>query len=396
VPGPLEGLLVLDLSRILSGPYCTQILGDLGARVIKVERPGAGDDTRRWGPPWVGSSAAYFQSANRNKESVALDLKTASGREAALRLARRADVAVENFRPGTAEALGLGYARLAEENPRLIYASISGFGQTGPYRELPGYDAIAQGMGGMMAITGEPEGAPVRAGVAIADIGAGMWAAIGILAALRAREATGRGQYVDVSLVDGQIAWLTYVASNYFATGELPRRLGSAHPNIVPYQAMPAADGFIMLAVGNDDLWRRFCAAIDWPELADDPRYATNPDRVGNRDRLLPQLEARLRTRGMSDWLERFRRAGVPAGPIHDMARIESDPQVQAREMVVSLPHPEVGEVRLTGIPVKLSATPGAVRSAPPLLGQHTDAVLAEIGYTPEEIAAMRARGDVG
>jgi crotonobetainyl-CoA:carnitine CoA-transferase CaiB-like acyl-CoA transferase len=395
VSGPLAGILVCDLTRVLSGPYCTQMLSDLGARVIKVERPGTGDDTRAWGPPWVGGTAAYFMSANRNKESIAVDLKHPDGLAVVRRLAARADVLVENFRPGTADELGLGYETLRRENPRLIYASISGFGQTGPYRERPGYDAIAQGMGGMMAITGEPDGPPVRAGVAIADIGAGMWAAFGIVAALYHRERSGRGQYVDCALLDGQVAWMTYAAANYFATGETPRRYGSAHPSIVPYQAVAVADGYIMLAVGNDAIWRRFCAALGEPELAEHPSYRTNPDRVAHREDLLAYLDPRLRRRTMAEWLEAFERAGVPAGPIYTMPQVFADPQVQAREMVVELPHPTAGTVRVTGNPVKLSETPGAVRTAPPLLGQHTDAVLAFLGYDAEAIAALRAAGAV-
>jgi len=395
LPGPLHGILVCDLTRVLSGPYCTQMLADLGARVIKVERPGAGDDTRAWGPPFVGSTAAYFMSANRNKESIAVDLKHADGLAVVRRLALRADVLVENFRPGTADELGLGYAALSAENPGLVYASISGFGQTGPYRERAGYDAIAQGMGGMMAITGDPAGAPVRAGVAIADIGAGMFAAFGIASALFERSRSGRGQQVDCSLVDAQVAWMTYAAANYFATGETPKRYGSAHPSIVPYQAVAVADGFIMLAVGNDAIWRRFCAALGEPELATDPRYATNPDRVARRDEILAYLDVRLRRRGMAEWLLAFEQAGVPAGPINTMPQVVADPQVQAREMVVELPHPEAGRVRVTGNPVKLSRTPGEVRSAPPLLGQHTDQVLAFLGYGAEEIARLRAEAAV-
>ncbi len=393
--GPLDGVLVCDLTRVLSGPYCTQMLADLGAQVIKVERPGTGDDTRAWGPPFVGGTAAYFMSANRNKQSIAVDLKHPDGLAAVRRLALRADVLVENFRPGTADELGLGYAALSAENPGLIYASISGFGQTGPYRERAGYDAIAQGMGGMMAITGEPDGAPVRAGVAIADIGAGMFAAFGIASALVERARSGRGQQVDCALVDAQVAWMTYAAANFFATGETPRRYGSAHPSIVPYQAVAVGDGFIMLAVGNDAIWRRFCAAIGEPELAANVAYATNPDRVAHREELLAHLDRRLRQRGMAQWLEAFERVGVPAGPIYTMPQVVADPQVQAREMVVALPHPEAGQVRVTGNPVKLSRTPGAVRSAPPLLGQHTDEVLTFLGYGREEVARLRAAGAV-
>ncbi|MFD0547324.1 CoA transferase [Streptomyces mexicanus] len=386
---------VLDLSRILSGPLATMVLADLGADVVKVEDTKDGDDTRQWGPPFQGTEAAYFLAANRNKRGVCVDLKAERGREFVLRLAERADVLVENFRPGTAARLGLGYEELSARNPGLVYASISGYGQTGPWAARPGYDAIAQAQSGMMSITGERGGPPMRPGVATADIGAGMWAVIGILAALHARRATGRGQHVDVSLLDGQLAWLTYVAGGYFATGDTPGPHGSAHPTIVPYQALATADGHVMVAAGNDRLWRRFAEVIGEPQLADDPRFATNPDRVRHRDALVPLLEAALTRRSGAAWAEALDAAGVPCAPISTVDQALSSPQALAREMVCVLRHPTAGELRTVGSPLKLSATPARIRTAPPLLGQHTDDVLAETGYSAREIEELRATGAV-
>ncbi|ACZ40406.1 Formyl-CoA transferase [Sphaerobacter thermophilus DSM 20745] len=393
--GPFAGVRVLDLSRILSGPYCTMVLADFGAEVIKVERPGAGDDTRHWGPPFVGGESGYFLSINRNKKSITVDMSTPEGREIIYRLARTADVAIENFRPGTADRLGIGYERLRQENPSIIYCSISGFGQTGPYRDRPGYDALAQAMSGMMAITGEPDGPPMKHGMSIADIGAGMWAVFAIAAALYHRERTGEGQAIDVSLLDAQLSWLTYAAGNYFASGKNPGRYGSAHPNIVPYQPFATADGYIMLAVGNDRLWQQFCQAAGRPELADQPGFRTNAERVTNRADVVATVGAIMAQRTTAEWMELLERAGVPAGPINTVEQILHDPHVLAREMVVTLQHPTAGEVKTVGIPAKLSDTPGTVRSAPPLLGQHTDEVLAELGYDAAAIADLRERGIV-
>src|ERR1700681_729768 len=339
-PGPLVGVRILDLSRILSGPFPTMIFADLGADVIKLENPRTGDDTREWAPPYQGDQSAYFLSVNRNKRGVAVDLKTEPGRDIALRLADRADVLMENFRPGTAGRLGLGYDALAARNPRLIYASISGFGQTGPYANEPGYDAIAQALGGLMSVTGEADGNPVRVGNSVADLSAAWWAAIGILAALHARHTTGRGEWIDISLLDGQIASLTYLAGGYFASGEVPRRYGSAHPSIVPYQAMRTGDGLLMVAVGNDALWQRFAPLLGLPELADDPRFATNPQRVANRTELIPLIEAALATRGSAAWAEELSRVGIPAGPINGVDAALAHPQVRAREMVLTTEHP--------------------------------------------------------
>ncbi len=393
--GALCGVRVLDLTRILSGPFASMILADLGADVIKVEDTKQGDDTRRWGPPFQGDDAAYYHSVNRNKRSLAVDLKSTQGRDLVLRLADSADVVVENFRPGTAYRLGLGFEHLSVRNPRLVYGSVSGYGHTGPLSRQAGYDAIAQAMSGVMSVTGQREGDPVRFGVASADLGAGMWVTIGILAALMSREKTGRGQHVDVSLLDGQVSWLTYVAQNFFASGDRPRRYGSAHPNIVPYQGFPTAEGDIMVAVGNDSLWRRFAPVVGLAELADDPRYRTNPDRVMNRDELLPVIEAALAQRAAADWTVRLTEAGVPVGPIYTVDEALTQPQVLAREMVVDLPHPTEGVVRTLGSPVKMSVTPPELRSSSPAHGEHTDEVLRGLGLSPEEIAELRRDGAV-
>lgn len=393
--GPLAGLRVLDISRILSGPFATMILADLGAEVIKLENPVGGDDTREWAPPYQGDQSAYYLSVNRNKRGIAVDLKSEAGREIAAQLADGADVLVENFRPGAAARLGLGYPELSARNPRLVYASISGYGQTGPDALLPGYDAIAQALGGVVSVTGESTGEPVRVGTPVADLGAAMWAAIGILAALHARAASGRGDWIDISLLDGQIAWLTYVAGGYFATGEVPRRYGSAHPTIVPYQALRTSDGHLMVAVGNDSLWQRFAPIIGLPELATDPRFATNPDRVVNRAVLIPLVEAALATRESAAWAAELSGAGIPAGAINTVDRALAHPQVIARDMVVTAEHPTAGTLRMPGSPVKLSGHTATVRRPPPLLGEHTDEVLAELGYSAADIASLRRRGVV-
>ena len=393
--GPLAGVRILDLSRILSGPFATMIFADLGADVIKLENPRTGDDTREWAPPYQGDQSAYFLAVNRNKRGIAVDLKTERGRDIARRLAERADVVVENFRPGTAGRLGLGYDELAARNSRLIYASISGFGQTGPYSSEPGYDAIAQALGGLMSVTGEADGPPVRVGNSAADLGASMWAAIGILAALHARHTTGRGEWIDISLLDGQIASLTYLAGGYFATGEVPRRYGSAHPSIVPYQAMRTADGHLMVAVGNDTLWQRFARLVGLPELADDPRFVSNPQRVANRVELIQLIEAALAAKGSAAWAEELSRVGIPAGAINSIDAALAHPQVQARDMVLTVEHPTAGPLRMAGSPIKLSEYTTTVRRPPPMLGEHTGEVLRELGYTAADIETMRQEGVV-
>jgi crotonobetainyl-CoA:carnitine CoA-transferase CaiB-like acyl-CoA transferase len=393
--GPLAGLRVLDLTRALSGPFATMILGDLGADVIKVEDIWHGDDTRRWGPPFQGDDAAYFLSVNRNKRGLSVNMKAPAGRDIVQRLAAASDILVENFRPGTAARLGVGYAELAIRNPGLIYASISGYGQTGPSADLPGYDAVAQAVSGMMSVTGEPDGEPVRSGTSSADVGAGMWALIGILAALHARETSGQGQLVDVSLLDGQIAWLTYVAGKYFATGVTPGRHGSAHESLTPYQVFPTADAPLMVAVGSDGLWRRFTSATGLDELADDPRYVTNPDRVGNRDTLIPLITEKLAAKGCAEWTDLLNAAGVPAGPVNTVPAALEHPQVAAREMVVEVEHPVAGTLKMLGSPLKLSAQPPSIRRPPPVLGEHTDEILAEAGYTAAQVAELREAGVV-
>jgi crotonobetainyl-CoA:carnitine CoA-transferase CaiB-like acyl-CoA transferase len=393
--GPLGDLLVLDLTRALAGPYCTTMLGDMGARVIKVESPDGGDDTRGWGPPFVDGESAYFLGVNRNKESLTLNLKHPAGQEVLRRLLARADVLVENFRPGIMDRLGFGYAAVAAAHPRLVYASISGFGQDGPYRERVAYDLIVQGMGGLMGTTGEEGRPPVKVGVAVTDIAAGMFAAFGIMVALHVRARTGRGQHVDAAMLDAQVAWMTYQAGHYFATGENPRRLGSAHPSLVPYQAFRTRDGYVNVAVGSEAIWTRFAQAVGAPHLAADPRFCTNADRVAHRDALIAQLEEIFATRTTAEWARVLEAAGVPAGPIYRMADLFADPQVRHRGMVVEVDHPRAGRIRQTGVPVKLSETPGRVAAPPPVLGQHTDAILRECGFDDAAIAAMHRDGAV-
>jgi formyl-CoA transferase/CoA:oxalate CoA-transferase len=392
---PLEGVVVVDLTRVLSGPYCTMLLADMGARVIKIEQPGRGDDTRGWGPPFVGGESAYFLSVNRNKESVTLDFKDEAGRHVLERLIGRADVLVENFRPGAMARLGLDFGTLHARHPRLVYCSISGFGQTGPRAAEPGYDAVVQAEGGLMSITGPANGPAYRLGVAISDIVSGMFAAQGIALALLARARTGAGQHVDIGMLDAVTALLTYQASIHFTTGGVPLRMGNRHPTIVPYETFDASDGEVVVAVGNDALWRRFCEALELQALAADPRFATNRDRVERYDELRPLLAARLRARPRAAWIDALTRAGVPCGSVRDVGEVFADPQVRHRAMVAPLEHPSAGPIAVVGVPIKLSATPGAVRTPPPLLGEQTDDVLRELGVTGEEIERLRGRGVV-
>jgi crotonobetainyl-CoA:carnitine CoA-transferase CaiB-like acyl-CoA transferase len=407
MPGPLAGLVVLDLSRILAGPWATQALADFGAEVIKIEHPRGGDDTRSWGPPFLRdadgretSESAYYLSTNRGKKSVAIDLARPEGQELARGLAAQADVLVENFKVGALARFGLAYRDLEPANPRLVYLSISAFGQHGPDAAEPGYDAMIQGMGGLMSITGVPDGepgaGPQKVGVAVADLMCGMYAVSAILAALHERHASGKGQYIDLSLLDSQVAWLANQNLNYLVSGTPPRRRGTAHPNIVPYQAFRTADGHFMLAVGNDAQFERFCAAIGEPELAADPRYRTNRSRVANRGDLLPVIERLLRRRTSDEWIAALRAAQVPCGPINDLAQVFSEPQVRHRRLRIDLPHPTAGSVPGVRNPVVFERTPISYDRAPPPLGADTEAVLTErLGLDAAKLAALRERGIV-
>ena len=393
---PLAGITVLDFTRVLSGPYCTMLLADMGARVIKIEQPGKGDDTRAWGPPFIGNESAYFLSVNRNKESLTLDLKAPAARQVLARLLDKADVIVENFRPGAMARLGLDYASVAASHPSLVYCSISGFGQTGPRRDEPGYDAVIQAEGGLMSITGEADGPPFRLGVAISDVVSGMFAFQGIAMALFARTTTGRGQHVDVGMLEATAALLTYQAGNYFATGTAPRRLGNRHPTIVPYETFAASDGDFVVAVGNDALWRAFCRACGLDALGADPRYATNQQRVTAYDEIRPAIGDRLLTRTRAEWIATLGAAGVPCGSVRDVGEVIGDPQLVARDMVQAVEHPDLGTIRVLGVPIKLSDTPGSVRTAPPTLGQHTTAILLDdLGFTDDEVRKMREAGAI-
>ena len=391
--GALTGITVLDLTRVMSGPYSTLMLADMGARVIKVERPRHGDDTRAWGPPFIGGESAYFLSVNRNKESLTLDFKQPDGRRILDSLIDRADVLVENFRPGTLQRVGLDYASLAPRVPRLVYASISGYGQTGPLRHLAGIDAVAQAEGGLMSLTGDAAGPPFRLGLPISDLVSGLFAAHGILLALLERATTGRGRQVDISMLDSVAALLTYHATAYLATGDDPPRQGNAHGSIVPYDTFDARDGPFVLAVGNDDQWRRFCAAAGMADLAADERFATNPQRVAHRHLLLPIVAGVIETRDRADWTERLRQAGVPCGPVRTVGEALDDLQLQARGMVTAVQHPAAGELRLVGSPIKLSGSTARADRPPPTLGEHTDAILTkELGFSAAQVTDLWQR----
>lgn len=403
--GPLAGLVVFDLTRILAGPHCTQILGDLGAEIVKVERPKVGDDTRNFAPPYLPDAAgkdtaesAYFAGTNRNKRSITLNLGDPEGQAIARRMIAKSDILAENFKTGTLAKYGLGYEDLKGEFPRLIYCSVTGFGHTGPYADRPAYDALIQAMGGVMSLTGEPDGEPMKVGVSIADLMSGMYAAVAVLAAVRHQEKTGQGQHLDISMLDAHVAWLANQGMNYLATGKNPDRLGNQHPNIVPYQVMPSADGYFVLSVGNDPTFQRFCKVAGCEHLLQDARFNTAVERVRNRDAVTETLNGITRGKPSAWWIENLEKHKIGCGPINKLADVFDDPQVKAREMVIEMPHPATGgrKAKLIASPIKMSATPVSYRLSPPTLGQHTEEVLGEyLGMSSAEVEALRGRGVV-
>jgi len=390
---PLDDIVVVDLSRILSGPICTMLMGDMGADVIKIEPPPTGDDSRQWGPPFVGGISTYFHSINRNKRSLGLNLKAEEGRRVLWKLIERADVVIENFRPGVLEKLGFGFADVSKANPRVVYCSISGFGQTGPYRNRPGYDVIAQGESGVMDLTGTADGPPVKLGASLADIVTGLYAFHGILLALLARYRTGKGQQIDVSLLDSMVSTLTYNALIYLTTGRSPKRMGTRHPSIVPYECFQAKDGFVNVAVTNQKQWFNFCKVLGFPEMASDPRFEHMKDRLAHYDELKRIMDSVISKWTRTEVIQRMSEVGIPAGPINTVGEIMEDPQIKAREMVYELIHPEYGPLRVLGIPIKLSDTPGRIELAPPRFGQHNHEILRQMGYDEAIIATFEKTG---
>ena len=391
----LEGVKVLDLTQIMAGPYCTMMLADMGADVVKVEKPNGGDDTRRMGPPFIEGESAAFLGINRNKRSIVVDLRSDEGREIVLDMARSYDVLVQNFRPGSLERMGLGYEQVRELNPSMVYCTISGFGVTGPYARRGGFDLVTQGMSGLMSVTGHPDSPPTKVGVPLCDLNAGMFAAIGILTAYINRLRTGQGQHVDTSLLEAGIAYTFWESAMYFATGEVPGPKGSAHRLTAPYQAFETSDGYVNIGAANQANWERLCTAIERDELVSDPRFVEPRDRMNNLDELIATLEQTFSQQSSEYWLNRLEDAGVPAGPIYNIEQVYEDPQVRAREMVVETDHPVAGRTSSIGIPVKMSETPGRFRRPAPTLGQHTDEVLEQLGRSGNEIAALRSRGIV-
>lgn len=388
----LKGIKVLDLTRVLAGPYCTMILGDLGAEVIKVEAPGGSDETRGWGPPFQNGVSAYYICANRNKKSITVDLKSNEGIEIIHRLVRESDVIINNFKTGTMDRLGIGYKTLAKINPELVFCSITGFGETGPYKNIPGYDFIIQAMSGLMSITGEEHGSPQKVGVAITDVLTGLYACIGIHAALIERGHSGEGQKIDISLYDSAVSALVNIASNYLISGKVPQLMGNLHPNIVPYQTFKTQDGEIAIAVGNDQQFTRFCKILGVQNLAIDKRFTTNSKRVENRDVLIPLLQHALQQKSTKFWQEACRENKIPCGPIQTLQSIVTDPQLAAREMFISIPHPIAGNVKLVGSPLKLSKTPISIEQYPPMPGEHTVEILKQLGYSQEHIEEYRKK----
>ena len=405
---PLSHIRVLDLSRVLAGPWCSQNLADLGAEVIKIERPGIGDETRAWGPPYLKdadgndtSEAGYYLSCNRGKKSLTLDISTPEGQDIIRKLAAKSDVVLENYKVGQLKKYGLSYDELSAINPKIVYCSITGFGQTGPWSHRPGYDFIIQGLGGLMSVTGErddlPGGGPQKVGVAVTDLMTGMYSTIAILAALTHRDRTGVGQYIDMALLDVSVAMLANMNMNYLTSGQAPKRWGNAHPNVIPYQVFACSDGHIVIAVGNDSQFRNFCAAIDAESIGVDPRFATNSDRIHNRTTLIPLLEPLIKMRKRDEWVEAFEKAGVPCGPINNIDQVFDNPQVKARGIKIDIPHPQAGNVPQVASPMRFSETPIEYHAAPPTLGQHSDSVLRELlGMSQEEILRLRKSNVIG